>query len=383
MATQHEATMPLSGVTARSDSPGFGKVVRSFARRKPLGAFGAVVIILIILAAIFAPVISPHDPIEQNIRNRLKGPSSQNLLGTDEFGRDVLSRIIWGARISLRVGIISVVIGYGTAMVLGLVSGYFGGRVDLVVQRVMDVIMAFPALVLALAVISAMGRSLTNVMLAIALVTIPGATRVIRSVTLAIKESQYVEASRTIGCSNARIILRHILPNTLAPFIIIATAGLGGAIRTEASLSFLGAGTQPPTASWGLMLSGAAQRFLQVAPHLSLYPGRDHAHRCSASTSSVTPCATCSTRACAIGRRDLHQARTTKEGLALPRVTDLTARRPAYPRGSPRPRVAITFRMISLLPPMMVSLTVRRYSCSTKPWSGTRTTRGRADRRGP
>jgi peptide/nickel transport system permease protein len=273
MAREHDLAIALPVVAAKRAGPTRLATACAFVRRKPLGAIGVLVIAVMVLAAVFAPAIATHDPLKQDVRNRLKGPSAEHWLGQDEFGRDVFSRIVYGARISLWVGFIAVVVGYTSGLVLGLVSGYFGGKVDMAVQRVMDVIMAFPALVLALAVISALGRSLTNVMVAIALVTIPSATRVIRSVTLSITHQQYVEASRTIGCNNARIIMRHILPNCMAPFIIIATAGLGGAILIEASLSFLGAGTQPPTPSWGVMLSGAAQRFLQTAPHLSLYPG--------------------------------------------------------------------------------------------------------------
>lgn len=273
MASGYDIAVAGPAFTARQPASRALGVVRHFVRRQPLGTVGAVVIIVMVLAAVFAPVIAPHDPIEQSVRNKLKAPSRDHVMGTDEFGRDVFSRIIYGARISLRVGFVAVAVGFGSGLILGLLSGYFGGTVDLAIQRLMDVIMAFPALVLALAVIAAAGRSLNNVILAIALVTIPGAARVIRSVTLSIKYMSYVEASRTLGCGHARIILRHILPNTLAPFIIITTAGLGGAILTEASLSFLGAGTQPPTPSWGLMLSGAAQRFLQIAPHLSIFPG--------------------------------------------------------------------------------------------------------------
>lgn len=244
-----------------------------FVRRKPLGAAGAAIILTMIIVALLAPLIAPYDPYEQNLPLKFQAPGAQHLLGTDELGRDLLSRIMWGARISLWVGILAVGIGHTSGLILGLVGAYYGGKVDMVIQRGIEVVLSFPGLVLALAVVAALGASITNVMVAIAIVIIPGSTRVIRSTALSVKQRQYIDAAKAIGCRDLHLITRHMLPNCLAPYIIVATAGLGGAILTEASLSFLGAGTPPPEPSWGLMLSGSARLYLELAPHMALYPG--------------------------------------------------------------------------------------------------------------
>lgn len=244
-----------------------------FARRKPLGAIGAIIIVAFVLVAIFAPVLAPYDPYIINSSNLLAPPSAQHWLGTDEFGRDILSRIIYGARISIYVGFMAVGIGSTAGAVIGLVSGFFGGRVDYALQRLMDTLMAFPTLILALAMVAVLGSSIQNVIIALAIVKLPSAARVVRSVTLSIRARPYILAARNLGLSNTRIVFVHILPNVVAPFIILATAGLGAAILSEASLSFLGLGTPPPTPSWGAMLSGKTQRYMVEAPWLAIAPG--------------------------------------------------------------------------------------------------------------
>ncbi len=245
-----------------------------FLRTKPLGAAGLFLIVFMVVVALLAPVIAPHDPYKINVAKAFTPPGDPVYwLGTDELGRDLLTRLIWGSRISMWVGILAVVFGQTTGMMLGMVSGYFGGKIDLTIQRLTDILQSFPGLVFALAVVAALGSSITNVMLAIALVIAPSSARVIRSTVLSIKQRQYIEAARGVGASNTRILFSHILPNIMAPYLILASAGLGGAILTEASLSFLGVGTPPPEPSWGLMLSGAARQYLEKAPWMSLFPG--------------------------------------------------------------------------------------------------------------
>ena len=253
-----------------------------FFKQKPLGAFGALVLLVMFVLAIFAGVISQYDPTEFNryvdesgtSRNAtFQPPDGTFWLGTDEFGRDIFSRIAHGSRISLRVGFISVLLGTAGGALFGMISGYVGGRFDMVSQRVMDALMALPGLILALMVIAALGRGEFPVIVAIALNIGPNANRILRAQCLTIKERPYVDAARALGASNVRIILGHILPNSLAPFLIIATAGLGAAILIEASLSFLGFGVPQPAPSWGGMLTGNAQQFAIVAPWLAIAPG--------------------------------------------------------------------------------------------------------------
>jgi ABC-type dipeptide/oligopeptide/nickel transport system permease subunit len=241
--------------------------------RKPLGAASAALIITLVLTAIFADVLAPYDPLAAQPEIRLARPSWEHLFGTDDIGRDVLSRVIHGARISLWVGLLAVGIGTAAGMVIGLVCGYCEGRVDLVFQRVMDAIQAIPGLVLALAIVSVLRPNTTNAMLAIAMVIIPGNSRIVRGAVLSAKQNRYVEAAQAIGCRHPRIIMRHILPNVTAPILVIASIWLGNAILIEASLSFLGVGTQPPTPSWGLMLSSTGRAFMEQAPWLAIFPG--------------------------------------------------------------------------------------------------------------
>lgn len=243
------------------------------ARRKPLGLAGAVILTLFALVALAAPLLAPFDPVAIDSTRLLAPPDGRNLLGTDEFGRDILSRLIWGARTSLFVGFMAVLLGTTTGSLLGLMGGYFGGRFDAIVQRIMDTLMAFPMLVLALAMVAALGPSMRNVIIALAIVIMPNASRVIRSAALSVKERPFIEAARNLGFTRWRILFRHVLPNCLAPFIILATAGLGSAILSEASLSFLGLGTPPPNPSWGAMLSGKTQRYMVQAPWLAIAPG--------------------------------------------------------------------------------------------------------------
>lgn len=267
------ATISEQPIVATATPIPLWKKLRRTARRKPLGAVGAAIILVFVLIALFAPFLAPHDPYAIDSNNLLARPNWSNWLGTDEFGRDILSRIIWGSRVSIYVGLMAVGIGSSSGALLGLVSGYFGGRVDYVIQRFMDTLMAFPTLILALAMVAALGPSIQNVILALAVVKLPNACRVVRATTLSIRERPFILAAKNIGVSSTRILLVHILPNCIAPFIILATAGLGSAILSEASLSFLGLGTPPPQPSWGAMLSGKTQRYMLEAPWLAIAPG--------------------------------------------------------------------------------------------------------------
>jgi ABC-type dipeptide/oligopeptide/nickel transport system permease subunit len=234
---------------------------------------GVVLALLIVVMALFAGALAPQPPDEQNFDLIEAPPGSRALFGTDRFGRDVLSRVIYGSRISLWVGLLAVGIGTIAGMIIGLLSGYCEGRTDLVLQRIMDGIQAIPGLVLALAIVSVLTPNTTNAMIAIAMVIIPGNSRIVRGAVLAAKQNRYVEAAQAIGCRHPRIILTHILPNVTAPILVIASIWLGNAILIEASLSFLGVGTQPPTPSWGLMLSSTGRAFMEQAPWLALFPG--------------------------------------------------------------------------------------------------------------
>ena len=241
--------------------------------RKPLGAAAVVVIGVIVLMAVFADVLAPYDPLDAKPEVRLAAPSWDHPFGTDDIGRDVLSRIIYGARISLWVGLLAVGIGTIVGMIIGLACGYWEGRLDLVTQRVMDAVQAIPGLVLALAIVSVLKPNTTNAMLAIAVVIIPGNSRIVRGAVLAAKQNRYVEAAQAMGGGHPRIIITHILPNVTAPILVIGSIWLGNAILIEASLSFLGLGTQPPIPSWGLMLSSTGRAFMEQAPWLAIFPG--------------------------------------------------------------------------------------------------------------
>jgi peptide/nickel transport system permease protein len=245
----------------------------SFVKRKPLGAMGAVVLLVFVGVAILAPVLATHDPDLNNYRARVKPPSAANWFGTDNFGRDIYSRVVYGARISMYVGVLATLLGTLVGALAGLCSGFFGGRVDQIVQRIADVMFTIPPLVLAMAIVTMLGPSLFNVTVAIAIPRMPNTNRVIRSAVLGIKESTFVEASRAVGSTNWHIMWRHLLPNIMAPYIVVATASLGGAILVEASLSFLGLGVPPPVPSWGRMLSLEGMRYFETAPWMAFAPG--------------------------------------------------------------------------------------------------------------
>jgi peptide/nickel transport system permease protein len=256
-----------------AEAIGWGRSLWNTLRRKPLGAVSAALIAVIVLTAIFADVLAPYDPLAPQPEIRLSAPSRAHPFGTDDIGRDVLSRVIYGARISLWVGLLAVGIGTVGGMIIGLACGYWEGRLDLGLQRVMDAVQAIPGLVLALAIVSVLKPNTTNAMLAIAMVIIPGNSRIVRGAVLAAKQNRYVEAAQALGCQQPRIVISHILPNVTAPILIIASIWLGNAILIEASLSFLGLGTQPPTPSWGLMLSSTGRAFMEQAPWLAIFPG--------------------------------------------------------------------------------------------------------------
>jgi peptide/nickel transport system permease protein len=252
---------------------GWWSTILAFARRRTLGAVGAMIVVVMLAVVVVAPVIAPYDPVAVDFAAMLSPPSAKHWLGTDAFGRDVLSRLIFGSQTALLVGFGSALLGATVGAILGVGSAFFGGKVDLYLQRLMDIFLSFPLIVLALAIVAILGNRLPNLIMAITIPMIPRCALVIRSSALAIREMPYVDAARAAGFSNTRIILRHMLPNVMAPYLIMATAFLGQAILLEASLSFLGLGVQEPTASWGLMLRGAAVDFAETAPWMAIFPG--------------------------------------------------------------------------------------------------------------
>ena len=256
-----------------ADKRPFAKEVGEFARKQPLGTFGAAIVFIMVFAAIFADIIAPHDPVNNSYEHILQPYSMEYLLGTDQFGRDILSRIIYGARTALFVGFTAAFIGATVGLVFGVASAFFGGKFDLIFQRVMDIFMAFPLIILALSVVAIFGTGIQNVIIAITIPFIPRCARVVRSSALAIREIPYIDAARANGFSNMRIILRHMVPNVMAPFLIMITAFVGQAILLEASLSYLGLGVQEPTPAWGLMLQGGAEEYAESAPWVAIWPG--------------------------------------------------------------------------------------------------------------
>ena len=250
-----------------------GQAVVKFIRTKPLGAAGALIILSMLGVAASAQVLAPYDPYWADYGSQFARPSAEHWFGTDEFGRDLLSRIMYGARIALFVGFSASFAGCTLGALLGVVSAYWGGKVDLLLERVMDILLAFPQLILALAIASILGPAVQNVVIAISIPIIPRAARVVRATALSVKENIYVEAVQALGASHPRVVLQHIVPNIAAPYIIILTAQLGGAILAEAALSYLGLGTAEPTPSWGLMLSGSAPTYAEKAPWIALFPG--------------------------------------------------------------------------------------------------------------
>jgi len=247
--------------------------LRRFVGRQPLGTAGAAVMLLILVAALFAGVVARQDPIATDAADTLARPSVAHWLGTDHLGRDIWARVVHGARVSLVVGVASTLLGSGLGGLVGLLSGYAGGRTDLIGQRVLDVLQGLPLLILAIVMSAALGPSIVNVVVAISIPIVPRAARVVRASVLAIREMPYVEAALALGLRHRRVALRHVLPNTMAPFVVLGTAQLGSAILVEAALSFLGLGVPEPYPSWGRMLSVSAAEYAQTAPHLVLFPG--------------------------------------------------------------------------------------------------------------
>jgi peptide/nickel transport system permease protein len=272
-ASPVEAGVGVPVVTVRPAEAGAWTTVGRFVRRKPLGAIGGALMVLMLVTAVLAPWLETHDPIATNAAYTLGKPNADHWLGTDHLGRDIYSRIVHGAWVSLVVGLGSTLLGSVLGGIIGLLSGYIGGKTDLITQRFLDILQGLPLLVLALVMSASLGPSIRNVIVAISIPIIPRAARVIRASVLSIREMQYVEAARALGIRHLRIAFRHILPNTMGPFIVLCTAQLGSAILVEATLSFLGLGVPEPYPSWGRMLSVSAAEYAQKAPHLVMFPG--------------------------------------------------------------------------------------------------------------
>jgi peptide/nickel transport system permease protein len=253
--------------------PRWLRVTFKFVRQRPLGAAGAAIILLMLLTAVSADLLAPYNPLANDYGAMFTPPNASHWLGTDSFGRDVFSRIIYGSRTALLIGFSSAFMGTTIGTIIGVTSAYFGRRTDLIVQRFMDILLSFPLIVLALSVVSILGSSVTNVILAITIPMIPRSALVSRSSALSLREAPFVDAARAAGFSHTRIIFRHMLPNVMAPYLIMLTAFQGQAILLEASLSFLGLGVAEPVAAWGLMLRGAAVEFAERAPWMGLFPG--------------------------------------------------------------------------------------------------------------
>ncbi len=270
MATvDHQAELNRAGANINSSWTRFTYYVR----RYPLGAAGALIVIAFLVIAIFAPLFTSFDPTSTNARTSLAKPGGEHMLGADFMGRDMWARIVYGARISLIVGIGSTVLGCFFGVIIGLLSGYYGGWLDLITQRFIDIMQALPLLVMALLMAASLGPSLGNTIIAISIPIVPHVARVIRANVLALREMPYVEAAKAVGMSETKIAFRHVLPNTIAPLIVLGTAQLGSAILTEASLSFLGLGVPEPHPSWGRMLSESAAEYVRTAPWLVIFPG--------------------------------------------------------------------------------------------------------------
>ncbi|MCL0056553.1 ABC transporter permease [Dehalococcoidia bacterium] len=241
-------------------------------KKHRLAMIGAAIILALVLIAVLAPFIAPHDPVEQNLGNRLLSPSIEHPLGTDNLGRCILSRLIHGTSVSLQIGVMVVGIAAFVGVTLGLIAGYRGGLTDELIMRIVDILLAFPGIILALAIAGILGPSLYNVMLALAVIGWTSYARVVRGSVLSVKEKEFVEAAQALGAGEARIMFRHILPNVMAPVIVMATLGMAHVILAAAALSFLGLGAQPPTPEWGSMLNDG-RAFMRTAPHLTIFPG--------------------------------------------------------------------------------------------------------------
>ena len=269
LARPNVLAVDTAAESPRPSRPG----IIDFCRRQPLGTVGLVLVLVMAVAGLLAEWIAPYSPTSNDFAAMTEPPSWAHLMGTDQFGRDLFSRIVFGARTALFVGFSCALLGGITGLVLGVASAYFGGRLDLLLQRVFDVVMAFPLIILALAVIAIFGGGVHNVIVAITIPLIPRCARVVRSSALAIREMPYIDAARACGFGHTRIILRHMVPNVMAPFLIMLTAFVGQAILAEASLSYLGLGVQEPTPAWGLMLQGGAEEFASTAPWIAVFPG--------------------------------------------------------------------------------------------------------------
>ena len=265
------AVVPLDETLERKRSP--MDVALHFVKRQPLGTFGLVIVLVMFLAGALAPWIAPFDPEENDFSAMMEAPSLIHWLGTDQLGRDIFSRLVFGARTALIVGFTAAFAGGVIGLVLGVSSAYFGGWFDLLFQRVLDVLMAFPLIILALAVVAVFGTGVFNVILAITIPLVPRCGRVVRASALAVREVPYVDAARAFGFGHARIVLRHMVPNVIAPFLILLSAFVGQAILAEASLSYLGLGVQEPVPAWGLMLQGGAEEYATTAPWIAVFPG--------------------------------------------------------------------------------------------------------------
>jgi len=255
------------------DKKTISTIVWRWCKRQPFGAVCGLILVGIILVAMFADVVSRYDPELNDFANMLTAPGSEFLLGTDQFGRDVLSRVIYGAQTALFIGFTAAFFGSFIGLVLGVTSAYLGGWFDLILQRVMDVFMAFPSIIIALAIVATFGSSTEIVILAITIPMIPNCARVVRSSALQIREIPYVDAARSLGFGHVRIVMRHMVPNVMAPYLIMFTSFLGQAILAEASLSYLGLGVQEPTPAWGLMLQGGAEEYAESAIWIAIFPG--------------------------------------------------------------------------------------------------------------
>jgi peptide/nickel transport system permease protein len=270
------ATMTRPAVAAADHAPPRSSRLATFwrfCRQNPLGAVGGFVVVVMILMAALADVVTFYDPTRNNFGAMLEPPSADYWLGTDQYGRDLYSRIVYGARTALLVGFVSAFVGGTLGLILGVASAHFGGRLDLILTGVMDVLMAFPLIILALAMVSIFGTGTFNVIMAITIPFIPRCARVVRSSALAVREMPYIDAARACGFGHARIVLRHMVPNVFAPYLVVMTAAVGQAILLESSLSFLGLGVQEPVPAWGLMLRGGAQEYAESAPWVAVYPG--------------------------------------------------------------------------------------------------------------
>ena len=241
-------------------------------KRNKLAMMGLFIIILLVIVAIFADVIAPYGYADQNLANQYQKPSMEHLFGTDELGRDIFSRVVYGSRVSLRVGFISVSISMIIGVAFGAITGYYGGKVDNVLMRLIDIVQALPDTLLAIAIMASLGPGLTNLMIAVGIAAIPGYARLVRSSVLSLKDQEFIEAARANGSSDFRIILKHIIPNCMAPIIVQATLGVAYAIINAAGLSFIGLGLEPPTPEWGAMLSGG-RAYIRDFPHMTLFPG--------------------------------------------------------------------------------------------------------------